>query len=66
MVFRLNGWDSQDGTRALAKAESLIKQIYFEQQVSQEDLNIRDQVIARIKDAFYNANKKDYPQILDG
>jgi len=23
-------------------------------------------VICRVKDAFYNSSKKDYPQILDG
>ena len=66
MHFRLNGWDSQEGKKVLAKAEVTIKQTYTEQLVSNKDLKIRDKVIQRVKDAFYNANKKDYPALLDG
>ena len=54
MTFRLNGYDSPLAVRALAKAESVVKQVYHEQIVTQEELKTRDMVIERIKTAFYN------------
>ena len=54
MTFRLNGYDSPQGVRALARAETIVKQIYQEQMVTQEELKTRDLVIERIKTAFYN------------
>jgi len=53
MTFRLNGFDSPLGTKALARAETLVKQVYKEQLVTQEELKTRDLVIERIKTAFY-------------
>jgi hypothetical protein len=46
--------------------ESLTKQIYKEQSVSREDLEIRDKVITNIKNAFKNTNDRDYPALLAG
>jgi hypothetical protein len=43
-----------------------VKQAYHEQLVDNRDLRVRDTVINRVKDAFFNASKKDYPQLLDG
>ena len=43
-----------------------MKQAYHEQLVDNRDLRVRDTVINRVKDAFFNASKKDYPQLLDG
>jgi|TARA_B110000285_G_C14716127_1_gene420009 predicted nucleotidyltransferase len=44
----------------------MIKQIYLENLVSRNDLMVRDTVIDRVKNSFFNAAKKDYPQLLDG
>jgi len=54
MTFRLNGYDSPQGVRALSRAEAIVKQVYQEQLVTQEELKTRDLVIERIKTAFYN------------
>lgn len=66
MSFRLNGWESQDAQKLMIRSEAMIKQVYHENLVSKEDLKVRDTVINRVKDAFFNAAKKDYPQLLDG
>jgi len=50
----------------MIRSEAMIKQVYQENLVSKEDLKVRDTVINRVKDAFFNAAKKDYPQLLDG
>lgn len=42
MVFRLNGFDSEEGQRAVLKAETLIHQIYHEQMPNKTDLEQRD------------------------
>jgi len=34
MVFRLNGFESEEGQKAISKAETLIHQIYHEQMPS--------------------------------
>ena len=44
----------------------MIKLIYEEQLVTKEDLEKRDGVINRMKDAFYNASHKDYPFKITG
>lgn len=54
MTFRLNGYDSPQGVKALARAEAICKEVYEENLVSQEELKTRDLVIDRIKSAFYN------------
>ena len=50
----------------LAKMEKMIKEMYHDLLVNTADLKIRDTVINRVKDAFFDASKKDYPQLLDG
>ena len=40
--------------------------MYKNQQVSKRDLQIRDDVINRIKEAFYTASHKDYPIKITG
>lgn len=52
--------------RKLKQIEDIIRDVYRDQQVSAKDLEIRDQVINRIKDAFYKASHKDYPIKLTG
>lgn len=54
MTFRVNGYDSPQGIRALARAEAIVKQVYQENLVTQEELKTRDLVIERIKTAFHN------------
>jgi hypothetical protein len=66
MTFRLNGWDNSDAQKVLTKMEKMIKEMYHDLLVSHADLQIRDTVINRVKDAFFDASKKDYPQLLDG
>ena len=66
MVFRLNGFESEEGQKAIMKAETLIHQIYHEQMPNKQHLEARDQVIERVKDAFYKCKKPDYPSVLDG
>lgn len=39
----------------------MVKKVYDEQIVNAKDLEVRDRVINKIKDAFYEANNKDYP-----
>jgi len=66
MMFRLNGWDNSEAQKVLAKMEKMIKEMYHDLLVNTADLKIRDTVINRVKDAFFDASKKDYPQLLDG
>lgn len=61
MTFRLNGWDNSDAQKVLAKMEKMIKEMYHDLLVDEADLKIRDTVINRVKDAFFDASKKDYP-----
>lgn len=57
---------SESSQRKLRHIEQLIKEVYKNQLVSKKDLEIRDQVINRIKDAFYKASHKDYPIKITG
>ena len=66
MVFRLNGWESEAGAAALERAEQIVRVVYEEQCVKQIDLHTRDQVITRIKDAFYNGDSKNQSYLLEG
>ena len=66
MVFRLNGWDSNEGKDALQKAEDLMRRIYTEQCVKSRDLKVRDKVLERIKDAFYYQDGKNQSYLLEG
>jgi DNA polymerase sigma len=50
----------------LRHIEELIKEVYKNQQVSKKDLEIRDQVINRIKESFFKASHKDYPIKITG
>lgn len=64
-VARLN-FKNESALRKLQHIELLIKEVYNNQQVSKKDLEIRDEVINRIKDAFYKASHKDYPIKITG
>ena len=57
---------SEKAQRKLKHIEELIKEVYKNQQVSKQDLEVRDQVINRIKDAFHKASHKDYPIKITG
>lgn len=57
---------SPKGVKMLLGIEGTIRQIYKEQSVSREDLEIRDKVIANIKNAFKNTSDREYPAILTG
>ena len=66
MVFRLNGWESEAGAAALERAEQIVRAVYEEQCVKVSDLQTRDQVIERIKDAFYNGDSRTQSYLLEG
>jgi len=55
-------YEGQKAKKILMAAEALIRTVYNEQLVSEEDLKIRDDVIDRIKKAFYEASHKNYPE----
>ena len=57
---------TQKALEKLRHIEALIKEVYKNQQVTKKDLEIRDQVINRIKDVFYKASHKDYPIKITG
>ena len=57
---------TSEGKKKLLWAEARIRQIYKESLPSKEDLNLRDKVILRIKDAFRNMNSMATPQELTG
>lgn len=57
MTFRLNGFDSIDGQKALARVEGILKDVYNTHNVSKKDLELRDLVIKRVSDAFHTSNK---------
>ena len=40
----------------------MVKKVYDEQVVNSKDLEARDRVINKLKDAFYETNQKDYPK----
>lgn len=50
----------------LKHIEEMIMKVYEDQAVSKHDLEVRDLVINRIKDAFYKASHKDYPIKITG
>lgn len=52
--------------KKLLEIEGIVRQIYKEQSVSREDLEIRDKVIKNIKNAFKNTNDREYPALLTG
>ena len=57
---------TDEAVKKLSHIEELIKEVYKNQQVNRKDLEIRDQVINRMKDAFYKASHKDYPIKITG
>jgi hypothetical protein len=59
-------FQSQRTQLKLNHIEELIKEVYKNQRVSKRDLEIRDEVINRIKDAFFKASHKDYPVKMTG
>lgn len=40
----------------------MINKVYENQLITVKDLEIRDRVISKIKDAFYKASERDYPK----
>lgn len=61
-----NNFKTEAAQRKLAHIEQLIKEVYKNQLVDKSDLEVRDEVINRIKDAFYKASHKDYPIKITG
>lgn len=59
-------FSSEKAQTKLVHIEELIKEVYKNQQVSKIDLEIRDQVINRIKECFFKASHKDYPIKITG
>ncbi len=59
-------FNSEKAQLKLRHIEQMIQEVYKNQQVSKKDLEIRNQVINRIKDAFYKASHKDYPMKITG
>ncbi len=57
---------TQKGQKKILEIESIVRQIYKEQSVSKEDLEIRDRVITGIKNAFKNTSDREYPSLLTG
>jgi len=57
---------SPKGLKKILEIEGLVRMIYKEQCVTQEDLLLRDKVINNIKNAFKNCSDREYPQILTG
>ena len=54
------------GAKKIMEIEGLVRMIYKEQCVTNEDLKLRDRVINNIKNAFKNCSDREYPQILTG
>ena len=59
-------FNSDKAQKKLRIIEELIRKVYQDQMVSKSDLEVRDQVINRIKEAFYKASHKDYPIKITG
>lgn len=59
-------FSSERAQKKLQHIEEMIKKVYEDQAVSTHDLEVRDLVINRIKDAFYKASHKDYPIKITG
>ena len=59
-------FNDRSAQKRLHHIEEMIKKVYEDQFVSKADLGVRDQVINRIKDAFYKASHKDYPIKITG
>ena len=66
MVFRLNGWDCEEGQMLLERTEDIMRKVYRDQCVRPSDMKIRDKVLERIKDAFYHTEAKNGSHLLEG
>lgn len=49
------------GAKKIMEIEGLVRMIYKEQCVTNEDLKLRDRVINNIKNAFKNCSDREYP-----
>ena len=54
------------GKRKLVYLEGILKTIYKEQCATKSDLEIRDQVIINVKNAFSRFSHAQYPHLLTG
>ena len=59
-------FNSEEGKEILAKAEKLIQEVYNGKVAKRAELEVRDKVITKIRDAFTNCSQRNYYAMLTG